>query len=94
MILPFCILRVHYKIFPLIPPIKESNDGCPCNCHYEFISVKPTTLKGAIDSKGPILLIKHIEVVGYHHEKNKATMVGFPQLDHVPMSTQHNTTIN
>jgi hypothetical protein len=48
-------------------PIKEIDDGLYSANHYKFISWKPTTLKRAIDSSGPILLIKHLGVVGFHH---------------------------
>jgi hypothetical protein len=48
-------------------PIKEINDGQYSANHYEFISLKPTTLKRATDSSGPILFIKHLGVVGFHH---------------------------
>jgi hypothetical protein len=54
-------------------PTKEINDGQYSANHYEFISWKPTTLKPAIDSSGPILLIKHLGVVGFHHAAAAAT---------------------
>ena len=54
-------------------PIKEIDDGQYSADHYEFISWKPPTLKCAIDSSGPILLIKHLGVVGFHHAAAAAT---------------------
>ncbi len=54
-------------------PIKEIDNGQYSADHYEFISWKLTTLKHAIDSSGPILLIKHLEVVGFHHAAAAAT---------------------
>ncbi len=53
--------------------IKEIDDGQYSANHYEFISWKPTTLKRAINSSGPILLIKHVGVVGFHHGAAAAT---------------------
>ncbi len=53
--------------------IKEINDGQYSADHYKFISWKPTTLKCAIDSSGPILSITHLEVVGFHHAAAAAT---------------------
>ncbi len=53
--------------------IKEINGGQYSANHYEFISWKPTTLKRAIDSSGPILSIKHLGVVGFHHAAAAAT---------------------
>jgi hypothetical protein len=54
-------------------PIKEIDNGPYSANHYEFISWKPTTLKRAIDSSGPILLLKHLGVVGFHHVLAAAT---------------------
>ncbi len=45
-------------------PIKEIDD---------VISWKPTILKHAIESSGPILLIKHLRVMGFHHAAAAAT---------------------
>ena len=53
--------------------IKEINDGQYSADHYKFISWKPMTLKHAIDSSSPILLIKHLGVVGFHHAAAAAT---------------------
>jgi hypothetical protein len=52
---------------------KEVNDGQYSANHYEFISWKLTTLKRAIDSSGPILSIKHLGFVGFHHVAAAAT---------------------
>jgi hypothetical protein len=54
-------------------PIKEIDDGQYSADHYEFISWKPTTLKHAIESSGPILSIKHLGVMGFHHAAAAAT---------------------
>jgi hypothetical protein len=54
-------------------PIKEINDGQYSADPYEFISWKPTTLKHAIESSDPILSIKHLGVVGFHHAAAAAT---------------------
>ena len=54
-------------------PIKEIGDGQYSANHYEFISRKLTTLKHAIESSGPILSIKHLGVVGFHHAAAAAT---------------------
>ncbi len=54
-------------------PIKEIKDGPYSANHYEFISWKPPTIKCAIDSSGPILLIKHLGAVGFHHAAAAAT---------------------
>jgi hypothetical protein len=54
-------------------PIKEIDNGPYSANHYEFISWKPMTLKRAIDSSGPILLIKHIGVMEFHHAAAAAT---------------------
>jgi hypothetical protein len=54
-------------------PIKEIDDGQYSADHYKFISWKPTTLKHAIESSGPILLIKHLGVMGFHHAAAAAT---------------------
>ena len=35
-------------------PIKKDNDGLPHDCHYEFISWKPATLKCPINTKRPL----------------------------------------
>ncbi len=54
--------------------IKEI-DGSPYSAdHYESISWKPMTLKCVIDSRGPIRLIKHLGVMGFHHAA--ATITG------------------
>jgi hypothetical protein len=53
--------------------IKEINDGQYSVNHYDFIYWKPTTFKGATDSRGPILSIKHLGVVGFHHAAAAAT---------------------
>jgi hypothetical protein len=52
---------------------KEIDDGQYSADHHGFISWKPTTLKHAIDSSGPILSIKHLGVVGFHHAAAAAT---------------------
>jgi hypothetical protein len=54
-------------------PIKEINDGQYSANHYKFISWKLTTLEHAIESSGPILSIKHLGVVGFHHAAAAAT---------------------
>jgi hypothetical protein len=54
-------------------PIKEINDGQYSADHYEFISWKLITLEHAIESSGPILSIKHLGVVGFHHAAAAAT---------------------
>jgi hypothetical protein len=53
--------------------IKEIDDGQYSANHYDFISWKHMTLKCAIDSSGPILWIKHLGVVGFHHAAAAAT---------------------
>jgi hypothetical protein len=54
-------------------PIKEIEDGQYSTDHYKLISLKPTTLKFAIDSRGPIVWIMHLGVVGFHHAAAAAT---------------------
>jgi hypothetical protein len=48
-------------------PTKEIDDGQYSANHYDLISWKPTTLKCAINSSGPILSIKHLGVMGFHN---------------------------
>jgi hypothetical protein len=54
-------------------PMKKIDDGQYSANHYELISLKPATLKFAIDSRGPILWIMHLGVVGFHHAAAAAT---------------------
>jgi hypothetical protein len=47
-------------------PIKEIDNGQYSADHYEFISWEPITLKCAMDSSGPTLLIELLGVMGFH----------------------------
>jgi hypothetical protein len=64
----------HCTYTMVISPIREIMDGQYSADHYEFISWKPTTLKDAIDSSGPVLLIKYLGTVGFHHAAAATTV--------------------
>jgi hypothetical protein len=66
----------HHACTMVKSPIKESNDGLPCEWHYEFISWKPVILKSPIDFNHPTLLIKLIRIMGFHHPQPENTQAG------------------
>ena len=57
-------------------PINESHDGLPRARHYEFISWKPVHLKSPIGFNHPILLIKVIRCMDFHHPQPANTGFG------------------
>ncbi len=66
--------QFHHRACTMVKsPIKESDDGLPHTRHYKFISWKPVLLKIPIDFNHPILLIKSIRIMGFHHPQPENT---------------------
>jgi hypothetical protein len=62
----------HRTVITSFSLTNESDDGLPHSCHCKFISWNTMHLKCLINSKHPILLIKPIRCMGFHHPPQPA----------------------